>query len=87
MIGVFVSVPGGVRIVEEADGIAALEALQVHENPQLYQHALHLIDEFYGEDADNGSMDEKGQTDTEYPAWRLGAQQSQPNQSSQQFNF
>eukprot|EP01105_Mastigella_eilhardi_P012464 TRINITY_DN284_c4_g1_i4.p2 TRINITY_DN284_c4_g1~~TRINITY_DN284_c4_g1_i4.p2 ORF type:complete len:132 (+),score=34.39 TRINITY_DN284_c4_g1_i4:132-527(+) len=53
--------PSGVRIVEEAGGIEAMETLQVHTNPELYSPASAIIDKFYS-DYSEGDLtgDEEG---------------------------
>jgi hypothetical protein len=42
-------VPRGAQLVEEADGIAALEALQQRGPGELQDEATALMDEFFGE--------------------------------------
>ena len=44
------AMPGGQRVVEEADGIDALEALELQSHPQLQSAAAHLVDTYFGED-------------------------------------
>mmetsp|Transcript_35365 Transcript_35365/g.59088 ORF Transcript_35365/g.59088 Transcript_35365/m.59088 type:complete len:480 (-) Transcript_35365:1251-2690(-) len=41
--------PQGVHLVEELNGIEALESLQFNENPDLRARATSLVDKFYGE--------------------------------------
>jgi importin subunit alpha-1 len=50
---VLAEVPGGAKVVEEADGIDALEQL-VYKNAAegLVERASHLVDKYYGEDAE-----------------------------------
>jgi importin subunit alpha-6/7 len=73
-------VPDGPQLVEQCDGIAALELMQVkHDHPFLWQYASALIDSFYGDDED-GDLDgsahntsveavQRGTVD-ELPPWR-----------------
>jgi hypothetical protein len=50
---VLAEVPGGVRLVEEADGIDALEQLVYAQAPAaLVARASALVDKYYGEDAE-----------------------------------
>jgi len=42
--------PDGQRVVEEADGIDALEALELQSHPQLQAAAAGLVDTYFGED-------------------------------------
>eukprot|EP01052_Picozoa_sp_SAG31_P014559 SAG31_NODE_909_length_11079_cov_176.706102_3_plen_86_part_00 len=79
--------PPAVRLVEELDGIDALEAVQYHQDTELRTRSSALVDRFYGEDY--GLEEEFGQADTvqgaelgsggqftfdagEMPPWRKG---------------
>ena len=42
--------PGGQEAVEAADGIDALEAIELRSHPQLEAAASQIIDEYFGED-------------------------------------
>ena len=42
--------PGGQQAVEEADGIDALEAIELQSHPQLQTAAARLVDTYFGED-------------------------------------
>jgi hypothetical protein len=42
--------PGGQQAVEVADGIDALEALELQSHPQLQTAAARLVDKYFGED-------------------------------------
>lgn len=63
----------GVKLVEEADGIDALESLQFHGNDELRSMANNLVDRYYGE---NYGMEEEGLDEgpkaiqPDLPAWR-----------------
>jgi len=64
--------PGGVKLVEENNGIESLETLQTGENNDFYGTAQNLIDEFYGGDIEEEVEDDE-EAKIEYPPWRLGA--------------
>ncbi|GAQ85782.1 Karyopherin (importin) alpha [Klebsormidium nitens] len=63
----------GVKLVEEADGIDALESLQYHGNDELRNMANSLVDRYYGEEY---GMEEEGLEEgskavqQDLPAWR-----------------
>lgn len=44
------AMPGGPQAVEAADGIDALEAVELQGHPQLQAAASQLIDEYFGEE-------------------------------------
>eukprot|EP00249_Psilotum_nudum_P019946 c27487_g1_i5 orf=639-2306(-) len=69
----------GTKLVEKVDGIAAMEALEYHENVELRNMANELIERYFGEDY--GIEEEygpgvtvvKGADDvSDYPPWRKG---------------
>lgn len=64
----------GPSIVQREDGIEKLEALQFHNNHELYLLANQLIDSYFGEDVDvegEGEGGGGGEQQVEYPAWRV----------------
>eukprot|EP01104_Vermistella_antarctica_P019163 TRINITY_DN7381_c0_g1_i1.p1 TRINITY_DN7381_c0_g1~~TRINITY_DN7381_c0_g1_i1.p1 ORF type:complete len:719 (+),score=172.66 TRINITY_DN7381_c0_g1_i1:156-2312(+) len=73
--------PSGVSLVENAEGIDALEALETHGNEELYRHASALVDRYYGEDYDDGNdrcdqasvpaVFDFGGPPADLPAWRI----------------
>jgi len=78
----------GVELVEQAGGIEALETVQTHPNPDLWDRAGKIVDRYWGEDAvvddykgTSNHTDEQEQV--EYPNWRLGAHQQQMQQQQQ----
>lgn len=71
--------PGGRRLVEQAEGLDALELLQFQENDELQMMANLLIDTYFKEDSyaldTEPSWQGQGlspQVDGEYPPWRRG---------------
>lgn len=76
----------GPDLVEEADGIAALESLQTHSNERLYDHARAIVDEFWGLEDEVVSAPKEEQV--QYPPWRLGARaQSDGKARGEQIDF
>lgn len=64
--------PGGngPKIVEQMEGIDALESLQFHENDQLRIMANSLVDTYFGE---NYGLEDEDYIETnveDYPQWR-----------------
>ena len=45
-----------VAFVEEAGGCERLEALQLHENAEVYAKAAHLLDTYFGEPEEDASI-------------------------------
>jgi HEAT repeat protein len=45
------------RLVEEAEGMDKLETLQSHQNDEIYQRAVRILESYFGEDDDNEIAD------------------------------
>jgi importin subunit alpha-1 len=63
----------GVRLVEEADGIDALESLQFHDNEELRTMANSMVDKYYGEEygmEEEGGQEGQREGETDLPPWR-----------------
>jgi len=69
-------------LVEEADGLDKLEELQSHQNDEIYQRAVKILEAYFGEEDDD---EENLAPETDGSAYAFGMQQSAPAFSG--FNF
>jgi hypothetical protein len=71
-------------LVEECGGLDTIEDLQEHENEDIYQKYLHLIESYFGDD------DDEDESLPVQNGFQLGGPQpaiQQQQQQQQQFNF
>ena len=78
LVALVLSLPGGPRLVEEANGIDAIESLHFHPNEALAIKSRSLVDQYFGDDYDTEDVDQTGASSSsslklEYPTWRKTA--------------
>ena len=65
-------------LVDEADGLEKLEALQEHENHGVYTKAVHIIESFFGADDDDDAGPENIAPEASGGAFSFGLPAGQP---------
>ena len=55
------------RVIEDADGLDKIEGLQTHENTDIYNLAVNILENYLGDDEDQSQP----VADPDYPFWTL----------------